>query len=78
MTDAEAEAMSANIDRNLASLGQFLRDCKALGRIAARYPRGTKLGNAVAYAHSVFMAKAGGVGAALDPVDPTDATEPRT
>lgn len=75
MTDAEVDAMAANIDRNLAALNQFLRDCKALGKIAARYPVGTRLGNAARLAYLVFMDKSRGVEADLDP---TDATEPIT
>lgn len=75
MTDAEFDATAANIDRNLAALNQFLRDCKALGRIAARYPVGTRLGNAARLAHLVFMDKVRGVEA---DIDPTDATEPVT
>lgn len=75
MSDAEFDATVANIDRNLGALHQFLRDCDALTGIAARYPAGTKLGNAVAHAARVFMDKAVGLGGYLDPLD---ATEPRT
>lgn len=78
MTDAEVQAVSANIDANIATLNQFLRDCRAIRRMAKRYPVGTKLGNAIALAQQVFLASATGVGEMLDSprvIDPQDATE---
>lgn len=73
MSDDQFQAHIASIDKGLDALSQFVSDCEALAQIAARYPRGTKLGNAVAHAHAVFMAKCEGVGATLVPLDVTEA-----
>lgn len=73
MSDDQVKATVESIDRGLDALAQFVGDCDALAKIAARYPVGTKLGNAVHHALAVFMTKAEGVNAILDP---NDATEP--